>query len=234
MSILRFIFRNRNAIIGQKKDEELDDDGNLLNPGIFTGGVVIDASMKEVHDSDCNVTTNPVEDGVAVADHVQILPKTLSMEGVVTDTPVSFSIINNVTGLISTATSLFGASSRSKDAYDDLLKLRDERQPFRVVTGLQVYDNMILEKLSITRTAQTGKAINFRALLREIAIVKSEVISTAANRGDLAKKNKDLGKKDSNALPAESPDAVNTTSATSSRPNVLFELLEDIGGLGDI
>ena len=109
---------------------------------IKIGSVTIDASIKEDHESNCELTENPIESGADVIDHVSMLPKKLSIEGVVSDSPVSYFEIDPSTGKISTNFNFFGTSSRSKDAYDTLIKLQESRTPFKVVTGLKVYDNM--------------------------------------------------------------------------------------------
>lgn len=63
-----------------------------------------------------------------------------------------------------------------------------------MITGIKVYENMILTSLSVDRTATTGKSIHFSADMEEIRIVKSQ----NAGPQNLGKSVKDLGAKTKN------------------------------------
>jgi hypothetical protein len=145
------------------------------------------------------------------------MPLSLTIDGVISDTPISYAVFDNVTGLVSTATSFFGNSSRSKDAYDALMKLRDKREPFDVVTGLRVYKNMVFENLNVDRTAQTGNAIHFSAVLKEIVVARTKKVSPPLSDtvSDLAGKKTDFGKIISDIVPPGSPLAAGTGVLTS-------------------
>ena len=184
------------------------------------GSITIDASISEDHVSTAELTENPVEDGGDITDHVRIKPLELTIEGVISDTPVTFSVINNISGIINTVTSIFGNTSRSVDAYNELIKLQQSRDPFKVVTGLKVYENMILTELSIPRTAQTGNAIHFSATMRQIQIAKSETtgISTrslSTSVTSLGQKNVNLGQKVTETASENSP--LNSTPSSISQ-----------------
>lgn len=49
------------------------------------GDVMLDAEIAEGHASDLRVTDNPVESGAAVSDHAVLMPKTVTIEGVIVD-----------------------------------------------------------------------------------------------------------------------------------------------------
>jgi len=53
------------------------------------GFLKLDASLKESHNRTARVTENEIEDGSVISDHVKLDPKTLTMEGVISDTPIS-------------------------------------------------------------------------------------------------------------------------------------------------
>jgi hypothetical protein len=126
------------------------------------GAVAIDVSISQTHRFPSRITENPVEDGTVFADHVVLLPAILEIDGRVTDAPIS---IANV---------LIGKPG-AQDAYNELVRMQKAREPFEVVTGLNVYRNMLLEDLSIPRTAQDGKSIRFTAVMREILIIGKDV-----------------------------------------------------------
>lgn len=203
------------------------------------GGITIDASVREVHESRCEITDNPVENGADVADHVQMQPKSLMIEGIITDTPVTFSVVDAATGLVGTARSYFGNGSLSKDAFDKLLELQEKRQPFKAVTGLKVYDNMILEDLRVPRTARTGNAIHFTARMRQILVARaggSVGASLSPDVASLGAKTKDLGKKISDRVPTESPIATGAAGVTSATQETrgasyLFDTYDSLRGV---
>jgi len=136
------------------------------------GNVTVDASVSEVHNAASEISTNPIEDGADITDHVRNLPLSMTMQGIISDTPITFALIDNIYGL----SKVFGKTSRSQDEYAKILKLRDSREPFDVVTGLRVYKNMILKNFQVNRTAQTGKSISFTAELQQIEIVKTKML----------------------------------------------------------
>lgn len=156
--------------------------------------IVLDASVSETHVSTSKATRNPIEDGSDITDHVILDPDSLSIEGIVSDTPLSLkaaavgivagipsTIIGGTAGAVGTALTSFignrlisGSSRRSKTAYKSLVDAQKNRTPLTIITGLQQYKNMILENLTVPRNSQNSKSLRFTATLINIVIVKSE------------------------------------------------------------
>lgn len=186
-------------------------------------GITIDASVSEEHVTSCEVTENPVEDGVNIADHVQINPAQLTIEGVISDAPLGFAVIGNIQNVSRSVASFFGKSSRSIDAYNELLKLQKSRQPFTVVTGLKRYTNMIMVELSVPRTKDTGAAVHFRAVMKEIRIVKSkESSSFSFGVSNLAAGTSDHGQKVTSPVIPSSTISDQSSSITDGSKNESF------------
>jgi uncharacterized protein YcfJ len=169
----------------------------------------LDASLQENHEASATPTENEVEDGAKISDHITLSPLSLSIEGVVSENPISLisSAIGAVAGLIgkqvgknngavagaaatvgvatvgglvSGAFSGGGPKSRKKeDVFTYLLELRDRRQPFTVVTGLKEYDNMVITQVSVPRNSQTGEVLRFSVQLKQIKIIKTSLIEIA-------------------------------------------------------
>lgn len=59
----------------------------ILQPGYGTV-LQFDACINEQHGRDAQVTTNPIEDGSVISDHVVVQPLGLSLTGIVSDTPL--------------------------------------------------------------------------------------------------------------------------------------------------
>src|SRR6266702_3660671 len=60
-----------------------DDSGDNV-----TGSVVLDAAVNENHTVAADITRHQVEKGSDVTDHIRPLPRRLSVEGIVTNTPI--------------------------------------------------------------------------------------------------------------------------------------------------
>jgi len=129
------------------------------------GVVTVDASISEDHGAEVATTDNPVEVGVDVTDHARPMPRTFTMTGVVSDTPL-------VQGLSA-------IPGRSLSAYKQLLELHDTPQLITVVTGLQTYTNLLMVALHAPRDAKTGHSVPFSASFKEVQIVESQTIQIA-------------------------------------------------------
>lgn len=176
-------------------------------PKAKIGTVTVDAAVSIKHSIASTPTKNPVEDGAKVTDHVELEPQTVSIQGVISDTPLDFNILNDIVKgdfknipktFMDGVNSTLNKTSRSIEQYQSLMNLWKTRQPFQVITGFKVYDSMILTKLDVDQTATTGKAMHFTAEMEEIRIVSSKVLgkeSFASSVKDLAAGKKNQGTK---------------------------------------
>lgn len=168
---------------------------NQWSAGNARVGIVVDALVSEEPSFSAEVTKNPIEGGAKISDHVQLKPVELTMEGVISDAPLGYAVIGNIQNLVRQVSNVFLGSSRSLDAFNELLALRNNRMPFTVITSLKRYQNMIMTELSVPRTAQTGNAIHFRCKMEEVVIVSSQTTSNMLNLSSTAKK---IGQKTAN------------------------------------
>ena len=181
------------------------------------GSITLDASVRETHLTTCDLTENPVEDGATITDHVRFKPVELTIDGVISNTPISFALINNITGAVDTVTSIFGQTNRSVEAYNNLLALQKSREPFEVITGLKRYTDMIMTSLSVPRDASTGNAIHFTAQMKQIIIAKTESSSLGLLDGNLGSSVSSLGSK-TKSLGKKLTETVSSSSPLSSSP----------------
>lgn len=179
----------------------------------------VDATLTENHSFESEVTENPVEEGVSIADHINLKPETYSLTGVISDTPLDLtasvkgaftsggalagkSIVGPLGAYAGVGAGAFanlasgGSGNRMKNAFDHLRNLQSARVPFTVITGLSVYENMVLTSLTINRDNKSGRSFNFSATLKKIRIVKSQVvdIKNVPRNVTGASKQSDLGK----------------------------------------
>lgn len=126
------------------------------------GGIEIDAFVTENHKRSCVATEYPVEDGSVFTDHIHVNPDTLSITGVVGSSKIA---------------NQEGGFTRVFDVYQELSDLIDKKEPVTIVTGLKVYDNMVLENFSVDRDKSTGSSLNFSLDARQIKVIQTQSIA---------------------------------------------------------
>lgn len=168
----------------------------------------VEVAISETHESAVQVTQNPVENGVDITDHVQVLPRKLQIEGAISDTPISFlsgvrSVLSGAFNLLTTGD--FGKSSTAT-AYDTLRNILNTKEIVEIATGFDLYENMIMTSLRVPRDANSGSVMRFIATFQEVVTVSSSLIAIPAGFGGL--KN-NLGKVQSKAAtPSQSNGSV--------------------------
>lgn len=124
------------------------------------GGIELDAVLNELHHYDAEISENPVENGTIFSDNVVLQPIVLEMTGRISDAAGSLLSLR--------------LPGRSVDAFKSLVALQQSREPFEVVTGINVYKNMMFQSLTVPRDRTDGNSIRFTAILREILVVGDE------------------------------------------------------------
>lgn len=131
------------------------------------GGLVFDAVFEETHQSDLEVTDNPVETGVVVSDHAYMKPLHVTLSCGVSDV-----VLNP-----STSSDPFASDAgRSKKAFELLTDLQRKAEPFDLQTGLKLYQNMICTSIRTSQDKDTGNVLVFEAELREVLIVYTQAV----------------------------------------------------------
>lgn len=180
----------------------------------------IDATLTENHNFEAEATDNPVEEGVVISDHINLKPEIYTLTGVISDTPIDLTA--SIRGAVTSAGILAGkeivgplgayagvgagavanlltggSGNRMKNAFDYLRNLQSARVPFTVITGLNVYEHMVITSLNMNRDNKSGRSFNFTATLKKIRIVKSQVvdIKNVPRNVTGASKKTELGKK---------------------------------------
>lgn len=142
--------------------------GNRQNIGAEIGTFEMDVTLQENHELSSEVTENAVEDGFINSDHVIRNPKRVTIEGLVTSSPIRFLVPEFRTG--------FGLVT---DAFDKLEELHDAGEPITLVTAYRVYENMIIERLTLPKTREV--ALRFTAELKQVSIVSTSFLAASEN-----------------------------------------------------
>lgn len=125
-------------------------------------GYPIDATLSEDHTFSAEVTEYPVEKGADLTDHVRSKPLKITLDCVVSDSPI---------GVVATHATRKDGSVPSSAIYERLLDLRSKGEPITIITSLNVYKNMVLSDLSVPRASGEPHQLHFRAQFTEVIIV---------------------------------------------------------------
>jgi hypothetical protein len=139
-------------------------------PGVLGSSEAIalelDAVLAESPEYIATPTRNPIETGANVTDHVTLVPQKLTLEGIVSNTPVSlFRILSGIT-----------FSDPAQDAFRFIRDLYRNREPFDFVGGLDIYRDMIITSFNPSRTPVTGDILQFTITMEKIQFADSEVV----------------------------------------------------------
>lgn len=130
------------------------------------GGLVFDAVIEEQHDSSLEVTENPVETGVVVADHAYMKPQRVTITAGVSDTPLRALVRDPY----------LSGVSRHREAFRLMQELQARAEPFDVQTGLKLYTNMVCTSLRVQQSKDNANALMFQAELREVIITFTQSV----------------------------------------------------------
>ena len=182
--------------------------------------IELDVLLDETHEWSSEVTTNEVEDGVRITDHIRLLPDRLTFTGMISNTNLSGSFVNIILGQISAFIDGAGGVDRMQTSFDLLRAMHEARTPVTVYTKWRVYENMALTSCSLPRNASIGQSIQFTLSFTQIRIVSTQTTDVppgisakkdakeGGKTGDTAKKTspqKDAGKVQSKTKDASAP-----------------------------
>lgn len=218
----------------------VDPDGTTLEL------LKIDVTRSLSHEAKAKATQHEVEDGGFVSDHVILNGRTLTVQGVISDTPINLlaaaagniagvvgGIVGGLPGAVATgAVSKIGSDLISNadgrpsiDAMDMLDYVYENKVPLTIITGLKTYVNMIMESFSAPQNAKNAGALNFTGSFREVRIVESEEVDIPAqattNEGVI--KTKKEGKKTVEQL---------DEAAAAKGSSLLFKINSSLASIG--
>lgn len=136
------------------------------------GPVPIDCVISEKPESMLEITEIAIEDGSRVSDHAVVMPKKVSLEI---------------------------ASGNAAATYAALERFQESRVPFVMVTGLKVFTNMLVKRISAERDASFSKVLKAQVELQEVIIVGTSYVADPA--GDNTNRGNPGGKKSTRAAP---------------------------------
>jgi hypothetical protein len=148
-----------------------------------------DCSVTERYEGAADVTEFPVERGANVTDHVRAQNESVTLEAIVTNTPVVVPTFGmegatgspqplrlDVAGQTLQATTLqFSQAFDRVRAVDEALRaLRDVGQVLTVRTGVREIADCVIARYQVERDAEKGNALHLTLELRRLRIVTTQ------------------------------------------------------------
>ena len=156
------------------------------------GPVPIDCIISEKPESTLEITEIAVESGSKITDHAVVMPKKVSLEI---------------------------ASGNAAATYAAMERFQESRVPFVMVTGLKVFTNMLIKRISAERDATYSKVLKATVELQEIIIVGTSYVADPA--GDTSDRGAPGGKKSTRAAP---PSADRASGISAERASGTVQL----------
>lgn len=155
----------------------------------------IDAIIREGGSEVSEVTENPIERGSPVADHVREKMDQLTLEFVITNTPLR-APLTNADGATATiqrddvskaSVLVFSAEfDRVESVRHTLARVRTEALLCTVYTPLRAYENFVIEQSTPERNQRTGDSAKFVLTLRKIRTVNTRIVAIPPRRRRVA------------------------------------------------
>lgn len=136
---------------------------------IRIAGYLMDLAVSEEHAFPSEISSHPVEQGPDISDHIRNLPEEITLESIVSDTP-----IGEVAADPSRQAAGPDAPLPSADAFQKLVEIRAARQPVTVETSLGTFENMGLENLDVPKDAAKAGGLFFTARFKRMNLVQNK------------------------------------------------------------
>ena len=143
--------------------------------------IFIEATVRETHAAQAQITTHPVEEGLDVADYIRSEPKAISIDAAFSNQPFCDQYFDEFNDGIFAGTD----QTRVQAAWEAFLNLIDgvpRRETFTVTTGLRVYDNMALQSVGTSQDVNNPDAIVISCTFIEVRTVRSAFTTVPARR----------------------------------------------------
>lgn len=137
----------------------IDDAFALITTGSRQIGTLIpDVVVREAQRDEMVITDHPVETGAAISDHAFLRPVEVEMQ-------------------VGWSDSTGGYVGYARDAYDALVALQRQREPFTLTTGSRRYTNMLISSIALQKDEKTEFISAITVRLREVIIVSTQTTS---------------------------------------------------------
>jgi hypothetical protein len=125
-----------------------------------------DVTQDEAHEWTNDVTQFPVEIGSPITDHIQPLPDKVTLSGMITNSAIGENALAEING----------GDDRVQNAFELLLKLKEDRILLTVYTKHKIYTDMALKSVNLPRDASIGDSIKFKMEFVNVRLVDTQTV----------------------------------------------------------
>ena len=144
--------------------------------GWSVGEISLDLILTETHSLNAVVTQHPVQDGSTISDHITILPRSGTMRVLVSN----FSLSTAKGDARADWDEIYDQGeaaqkslpNRAEEAWKKLKDLVKKRELVKVVTSLEVYEDVVITRVETTRDGDTGDALEIDIDYEQVTKVK--------------------------------------------------------------
>jgi hypothetical protein len=176
------------------------------DPKTKLGELMVDAFINEKHMFSSEITEHPIESGSVIGDHIYHLPFSLSIDGIISNTPM------NLIGLTAFDSAKRFLEESSNDfahiAFEKIEELFRKREPITISTSLKTYHNMVLESLHVERGNGNAESLHFTASARQIGIVQQQKIEIPKPKSERVKPIRKKGFQETKPLAPEQAEVI--------------------------
>ena len=144
--------------------------------GWSVGEISLDLILTETHSLNAVVTQHPVQDGSTISDHITILPRSGTMRVLVSNFSLSAAKGDDRADWDEIYDQGEAAQkslpNRAEEAWKKLKDLVKKRELVKVVTSLEVYEDVALTRVETTRDGDTGDALEIDIDYEQVTKVK--------------------------------------------------------------
>jgi len=157
----------------------------------------LDVAPTETYEASVEVTKHPVETGSAISDHVSPTPSRITLEGLITNTPIR-TPRTQTRGLARAPASITltvagqevrvqlaqwsGPLDRVRECDELLASLVNAGVSVTLTTSLRVTEHLILVRYSVARTVDNGSALPVTLEFEQIRVVSTSRVAVPAVR----------------------------------------------------
>lgn len=179
-----------------------------------------DVMIEENHEWTADITTNPVEVGSPVADHVLLNSDKFRVTAMVSDSSLVGSFYNDIARRIIGQPPGTQTETATQLAFNMLRSMFEAQQTLTVYTKYKTYSDMVISSIGIPRSNVNGNSIQFSVEFMHIRVVSTQTVNVPPGISKKAdKKATDGVKKKTDpqkAGGAKQPSGGTTGSKTSS------------------
>ena len=186
-------------------------------------GITFDAIIDLEETWDADVPSFPVETGFEVSDTIVLRPIKLSLTVFLTNTPVTWKRLHGT------------RPHRVQEVLDRLKELYFRKEPIKVSTAENDYENMAITSIGLPKTISTGSSKQIPIVFQQIRTVEAATTTVPASlgRGGASGVNAGTANTAARAAPSAPPTAAaQAPQGDGSRGSVLYNLSSNAGLLG--